>query len=183
MNVPSHPHRSMMQQAPGLLPAMVLAAGLTCAGSPARAVGLGWVGREDVDQTATELLASPTTYHYHYKADHRPVWMIGGAVVEADGRLKGLSVFSNSFGQLSAYGFVGHKYVEPFGWTSAYWAWTAGLIYGYHGEYKDQAGISIGGFSPVIVPRLGYRVSPRVALELQPLGLAAMMFSVAIDLP
>jgi hypothetical protein len=173
----------MMPQPLRRLAGLLLAAALPWAASSGRAEGLGWDGRQDVDQTGIELLASPFTYHFHYKPEHRPVWLLGGSSIEADGRLTGLTVFSNSFGQLCAYGFVGHKYLEPFGWSRTYWAWTAGLIYGYRGEFKDQAGVNIGGFTPVIVPRLGFRLTPKVALELQPLGSAALMFSIAVDLP
>jgi hypothetical protein len=53
---------------------------------------------------------------------------------------------------------------------------SAGIIYGYVGEFKDKVPLNIGGFSPVIVPSIGYRVSPQLGLEVTILGTAAVMF-------
>jgi hypothetical protein len=34
----------------------------------------------------------------------------------------------------------------------------------------------VGGFSPVIIPAVGYRLNERTAIEMQLLGTAAVMF-------
>ena len=49
-------------------------------------------------------------------------------------------------------------------------------MYGYVGKYKNKVPLNVGGFSPVIIPAIGYRLSPRSAVEIQLLGTAAVMF-------
>jgi hypothetical protein len=49
-------------------------------------------------------------------------------------------------------------------------------MYGYVGRFKNKVPLNVGGFSPVVIPAMGYRVSPRLALEVQVLGTAALMF-------
>ncbi len=96
-------------------------------------------------------------------------------------RFCGISFFRNSFGQPSAYAFAG--------WTAphllasvpqVYGSVTAGIVYGYVGKYKDKVPLNVGGFSPVIIPALGYRLSPAVALEIQILGTAAVMLGTTV---
>ena len=52
---------------------------------------------------------------------------------------------------------------------------TAGIIYGYVGEFKNKVPLNVGGFSPVLIPAVGYRLSPALAVEVQILGTAAVM--------
>jgi hypothetical protein len=68
-------------------------------------------------------------------------------------------VFSNSFGQPSAYAFAGQRYLDPFGFENWYLQWTAGLLYGYVGEYEDKVPLNYKGFSP------GIRTQPRLPLQ------------------
>jgi hypothetical protein len=174
-------HRTQIMPTLGKrLAILALLAGSTLS---ARADDIGWDGRQDVDQKGTELVFSPYTYHYTYKPEHRPVVLLGLTALRSDGYFVGGSAFHNSFGQPSVYGFAGQKYVEPFGWKDTYWGWSIGLIWGYRGEYKDQAGINYLGLTPVLVPRFGYRLTRDVSVELLPLGAAAMMFSMVVRLP
>lgn len=137
----------------------------------------GWSGRHDVDLSHTEFVLSPFTYHFSGREGHANVFLVGASRVDADGGLVGASLFRNSFGQPSAYVFVGHEYLEPWGIKSFYYAWTAGLIYGYKGEHKDEIQPHVAGFAPGLIPRLGYQVNRNVSLEVATLGFAALMFN------
>lgn len=129
-----------------------------------------------------ELVVSPYTYHFHPSDEHKPVfavtlykglegyWMAGG------------SAFSNSFGQPSAYAFVGQRYISPFGWDRWYLQWTAGVLYGYVGQFKDKVPFNYKGFSPGFVPSVGYQFSENVYGELDLLGNSALMFSLVFPL-
>jgi hypothetical protein len=106
------------------------------------------------------------------------------------GLLKGLtdhwiaggSVFSNSFGQPSAYLFAGQRYANPFGWDRWYLQWNAGLLYGYVGKYKNKVPLNYNGFSPGFVPGIGYRFTDRIYGELDLLGDSALMFTMVFPL-
>jgi hypothetical protein len=162
---------------------LIAAVSLAAIALPAQGEGIGWAGRPEVDQQGYELVFSPYTLHYSYDPDHRPVVLLGLSKLNADGSLYGLSLFNNSFGQPSAYGFVGRKYIEPYGWDRIYWAWTAGVIYGYTGEYEGKIRPNYKGFALGLVPRIGYQVTPKVSLEVAPLGASALMFSVVLSMP
>ena len=142
-----------------------------------RAQDLGWDGRQDRDLSRTEFVLSPFTYHFSGREGHTNVFLLGASRVDTEGWLAGASLFRNSFGQPSAYAFVGHEYVEPWGLRSFYYAWTAGLIYGYKGEHKDEIKPNLAGFSPGLIPRVGYQMTPNASFEVASLGFAALMFN------
>lgn len=143
------------------------------AGEDARGLaGKGW-----------DLIFSPYTYHYSYSQDHKPVVLLGLLKGLQGNWLVGGSAFSNSFGQPSVYLFGGQRYVSPFGFENWYLQWTAGLLYGYVGEYQDKVPLNYKGFSPGFVPGIGYQFSKRAYAELDLLGGAGLMFSVVFPLP
>ncbi len=130
-----------------------------------------------------EFNVSPYTVHFSPSDEHKSVWLFGMTQVEADGSLVAAAVFSNSFGQRSAAAQFGQRYQRPFGWDRWYWQWTAGLMYGYVAPYKNKVPLNYKGFSPVVVPSLGYQFAPHVSGELMLLGNSALMFQFAFDLP
>lgn len=136
-----------------------------------------------VDGGGWDLVFSPYTLHYNPDDDHKPVVMLG-LTKALEGRwLAGGVVFSNSFGQPSVYVYAGQRYVNPFGFEDWYLQWTAGLLYGYVGEYEDKVPLNYKGFSPGFVPSIGYRFNKYVYGELDFLGAAALMFTVVAPLP
>ncbi len=152
---------------------------MAMASGACQAQDTGWSGRQDTDLSHTEFVLSPFTYHFSGREGHTNVFLVGASRVDADGSLAGASLFRNSFGQPSAYAFVGREYQEPWGIRSFYYAWTAGLIYGYKGEHKDEIKPNVAGFAPGLIPRLGYQLNPDVSLEVATLGFAALMFNVS----
>jgi hypothetical protein len=157
-------------------PALLL---LAMASGTCQAQDTGWSGRHDTDLNHTEFVLSPFTYHFSGREGHTNVLLVGASRVDVDGSLTGASLFRNSFGQPSAYAFVGHEYLEPWGIRSFYYAWTAGLIYGYKGEHKDEIKPNLAGFAPGLIPRLGYQVNRNVSVEVATLGFAALMFNLS----
>jgi hypothetical protein len=128
------------------------------------------------EEARYEAFFSPYTHHWSHDEDHRPVFAASVSRLLPDDRRCGISLFRNSFGQPSAYAFVGKSWpglVPRF--PKVYAAVTAGVMYGYVGKYKNKVPLNVGGFSPAIIPAVGYQLSPRNSLEVQILGTAAFM--------
>lgn len=148
----------------------------------AQAEPIGWQGRQDVDLSAVELMLMPVTAHFSPDEAHQSAYSVGLNMVRADGGLVGAQYFRNSFGQRCGYAYVGQRYVEPFGWENFSWRWTAGLIYGYKEPYENKVPLNYGGFSPVIVPSIGYQFNRHVGAELVLLGGNAVMFGIVFQI-
>ena len=125
-----------------------------------------------------ELSVSPYTLHWKHDPDHRRVGLIGIERHDtADNSLWGFSVFPNSFGQPSAYAYYGHQWNGIAGHDPLYFKLSGGIIYGYKGEYADKVPFNHKGFAPVLIPAVGYRFTPRDAVQAAVLGTAGEMFS------
>jgi len=124
-----------------------------------------------------EVFVSPYTLHWNHSEEHKPVGALTLTRLLPQERFCGFSLFRNSFGQPSAYGFTGWSWPTLFdSMPNVYGTVSAGIIYGYVGKYKNKVPLNVGGFSPVIIPAIGYRLSPEAALEMQVLGTSAVMF-------
>lgn len=151
----------------------------------ALALGAGAQGASAQTDTfeGWEVSFSPYTLHFHPSEDHKPVVSLGLLKGLEGNWIAGGSVFSNSFGQPSAYLFLGQRYVNPFGWDKWYLQWNAGVLYGYVGEYKDKVPFNYKGFSPGFVPSIGYQFTDRIYGELDLLGNSGLMFTVVFPIP
>lgn len=123
-----------------------------------------------------QVFFSPYTHHWSYDEEHKQVYALSVSRLLPNDRVCGFSLFNNSFGQPSAYAYIGKTWPgllasHPEVYVSA----TAGIIYGYVGKYKNKVPLNVGGFAPVIIPAVGYRLSPRASVEVQLLGTAAFM--------
>lgn len=130
------------------------------------------------DSTAPryEMFFSPHTHHWNWSPEHRQSYLIGLSRLLPNDRFCGFSLFRNSFGQPAAAAFVGKTW--PHLWQSAprvYASVSMGIMYGYVGRFQDNVPLNVGGFSPVIIPAIGYRLSPQSALEIHLLGVAGFM--------
>lgn len=122
---------------------------------------------------------SPYTYHWsdENKSKHKPVFALSISRQLPNERFCGFSLFRNSFGQPSAYAFTGWSWPHLLNSNpNVYATVSAGIVYGYVGEFKNKVPLNIGGFSPVIVPAIGYRLTPQLGVEMHILGTAAVMF-------
>ena len=124
-----------------------------------------------------ELFISPHTHHWSTNPQHRQVYLLSLSKRLPDDRFCGASLFTNSFGQPSIYAYVGRTWPQPLDrFPRLYTRLSAGIMYGYVGEYKNKVPLNVGGFSPAAIPSLGYRLSSQTSVELHLLGTAALMF-------
>jgi hypothetical protein len=130
------------------------------------------------------LLGSPYTIHWHKDEndEHEPVYMIGLERQRSDGWVWGGVYFSNSFGQPSAYVYLGEKVINFSRWDKLYFQWTAGILYGYKEPYEDKVPFNVNGFSPGVTVGLGWQFTREFSVQAVALGTAGLMFQLAIEL-
>jgi hypothetical protein len=125
---------------------------------------------------------SPYSIHYSHNPEHRPVWMIGLEKQRSDTYVWGATYFSNSFGQDSGYFYGGQRFEQLTKYDALFAQWTAGILYGYKGQYADKVPFNHGGFSPGLVLSLGWQFTPTYSAQLNVLGNSALMFQVSMEL-
>lgn len=128
------------------------------------------------------LMYSPYTYHFSKSDEHKYVWLVGVEREREDGRLSGITYFSNSFGQPSTYIFPwGQSYRNIGGIPGLFAKWSGGLLYGYVEPYENKVPLNVNGFSPAIIPSIGYEKQGYGA-QLNWLGTAGLMLQFNIPL-
>jgi hypothetical protein len=138
---------------------------------------------EPVSKGIWRLMASPYSFHYSQDPNHKEVWMIGLEHQRTDGFILGGTYFSNSFGQPSGYVYAGQRLDHWSAYDQLFAQWTAGVIYGYKGEYKDKVPFNHNGFSPGVVLAVGWQFTPLYSIQFNVLGNSALMFQFSVDLP
>jgi hypothetical protein len=123
---------------------------------------------------------SPHTTHYSYNPEHRPVHLLGlERESTADNGFYGLALFSNSFGQDSGYLYLGKSYYGVFdSYPKVYLKWSAGILYGYKPPYENKVPLNYKGFSPAIVPAVGWKFDSGWHAQIDMLGTAGLTYSV-----
>lgn len=124
-----------------------------------------------------EFTFSPYTYHFSYSAEHKPVVLVALDEQLPGGRFCGISFFSNSFGQPSTYVYVGQQFNGLFDNPRLFIKVSGGIIYGYVGKYQNKVPLNNHGFSPGVIPSIGYNFSEHDSVQMQTLGNAGLMFS------
>lgn len=127
------------------------------------------------------LIGSPYTIHYGSDPEHEAVYMIGLERQRHDGWVFGATYFSNSFGQPSAYVYVGEKVINFSRFDKLFFQWTAGVLYGYKYPYEDKVPFNVSGFSPGLTAGLGWQFTREFSVQAIALGTAGLMFQFAID--
>jgi hypothetical protein len=136
-----------------------------------------------LDATWSFMVSPNATYHYTRSEEHRPVRLVAVERVRDNGSVHGGAFFTNSFGQPTAYWYpYGKHYANLFGSRGWYAKYTAGLIYGYVGKYADKVPLNYNGFSPAIIPAIGYQPNKNYAVQLNVLGTAGLMLSFSSNL-
>ena len=92
----------------------------------------------------------------------------------------GLSLFNNSFGQFSQYLYIGKRWELPKIHKYFQVKLTGGLLHGYKDEYEDKVPYNNNGFSPGIVPSVGFK-KDRLAVDLIFLGNSAILLAIGYD--
>lgn len=129
------------------------------------------------DGARWELVVSPYTLHWHKDDAHRHVVLVGLERTQVDGALWGGALFRNSFGQTTGYAYYGHVWDGLFDQPALYAKLTGGILYGYRGKYKDKVPFNHGGFSPALIPAIGWRLTTHDAVQVAALGRAGLTFS------
>jgi hypothetical protein len=125
-----------------------------------------------------DLSLSPYTFHWSGSSpEHKPVKLMSLDRQLQGGRFCGLALFTNSFGQPSAYGYVGQQWNNILGNPKLFSKVSAGLIYGYKGKHKDAIAFNSAGIAPAIIPSLGYAFSPQDSAQVFVLGTAGLTFA------
>jgi hypothetical protein len=136
---------------------------------------------EDTDRRA--LIFSPYTRHFSPSPEHEDVWLVGIERERENGLVAGAAFFTNSFGQPSMYYYPwGIVYRNIAGEPQLYAKVTAGLLYGYTGKYQHKVPFNYHGFSPGIVPALGWDLGDGFELQANLLGLAGLMLQLSLPL-
>jgi hypothetical protein len=127
------------------------------------------------------VVGSPFSQHWRPSDEHEHVYAIGLERQRHDDWLAGASYFRNSFGQPSAYLYVGKRWTRLFGVEELFGQATAGLLYGYRGKYEDKVPLNNNGFSPGAVVSGGWQFNRQWAVTAHLLGDAAVMFQLSYD--
>ena len=134
-------------------------------------------GFNEQEDPGHHLFISPFTHHWTRSSEHKHVIAASLSRELPNDRRCGAALFRNSYGQPSAYVFTGWDlpslsriHERLYGFV------TAGIMYGYVGQYKRKVPLNVGGFSPAIIPALGLRFTPQTSVEVHVLGTAAIMF-------
>jgi hypothetical protein len=124
---------------------------------------------------------SPFSVHFRYSPEHQYVWALGVERQRLDDWLAGASYFSNSFGQPSAYLYIGKRFPGMFGQEQLFGQVSAGVLYGYVGQYKDKVPLNYKGFSPGLLASLGWQLNRQTSVAVHLLGDAGLMVQIAYD--
>jgi hypothetical protein len=150
------------------------------------AVQEAWRSATDSDAWAGDghwrLGVSPFTHHFRYSNEHTHVWAVGLERQRPDNWLAGASYFRNSFGQPSAYLYLGKRFPGLFGVEQLFGQASAGLLYGYRGKYKNKVPLNVNGFSPGALVGMGWQFNRDTSVKLHMLGDAGVMFQLSYNL-
>jgi hypothetical protein len=124
-----------------------------------------------------DLTLSPYTHHWSNNPEHKQVLLGALDSQVAGGRFCGLALFTNSFGQGSSYVYVGQQWDGIWGVPKLFTKVSAGLLYGYRGEYKDKIPFNNLGIAPAVIPSIGYAVTPKDSAQVFLLGNAGLLFA------
>lgn len=120
------------------------------------------------------------TKHFKEDSDHNNNQdLIGLERHTENSYLFGGATFRHSFGERSYYGYTGKRF--DFANTPFYGKVTAGLLYGYKGEYRDKIPLNRFEIAPAIIPSLGVKYR-RLGAEIVLLGTAATMLNIGLEL-
>lgn len=124
-----------------------------------------------------EFTFSPYTHHWSRSPEHKNVVLFAIDQTLPGDRFCGVSFFSNSFGQPSVYFYGGQQFNAIFGVQALFVKLTAGLMYGYVAPYEDKVPLNRNGFSPAVIPSIGYKLNQHDSVQMKVLGTAGLMFS------
>ncbi|MQQ99298.1 hypothetical protein [Glaciimonas soli] len=151
--------------------------GLLCAGSSLHAQVTAPTSTNTTNSDYWELMLSPYAYHFDYSPEHKNVYLVGLEKHRSDQWFAGGVLFSNSFGQATGAAYAGYEWDKLFGVSSLYAKLAGGIMYGYVGQYKNKVPLNYNGWSPIVVPAVGWSFTQKDAAQVTLLGNAGLLFS------
>lgn len=128
------------------------------------------------------IQAAPSAIHFHPDPAHVDFsWLVGIEWQRSSRWLAGFSYFNNSFGQKSQYYYGGYWWQLGEADSNWYLKLTGGLLVGYKEPHEDAVPFNHNGYSPAIVPAVGYKWN-RFNVQLELLGTAGLMVTLGYDL-
>lgn len=124
-----------------------------------------------------DVLLSPYAHHWNDNPEHKRVNLIALDRYMPGQRFCGMALFTNSFGQGSAYAHVGKRWDGLMGQPRVFAKVSMGLIYGYRGAYKDKIPFNNYGIAPAVIPALGYQINSRDSVQVMMLGDAGFLLA------
>ena len=129
------------------------------------------------------LSVSPYSYHFSTDKTYTHVYLLAIEREKPDNWLDGVAFFQNSFDQAVVYVFpFGKAYHDIWGIEKLTFKWTAGLLYGYVGEYAKRVPLNYKGFSPAANVALAYQFTPTWGGQLM-IGGSFLMFMINMRIP
>jgi len=120
--------------------------------------------------------------HFRDSDDYRGTPVFGAIEAEhMDSHRVGIALFNNSFDQFSQYFYYGYKWKLPFISQDTHFKLSAGVLHGYKGKYEDKVPLNHNGWSPAIIPSIGWK-RDRVGFDVTLLGGAGILFTVGYDI-
>lgn len=120
---------------------------------------------------------APYVHHWKHDPEHRHAFVFALERRIADDRFCGLSLFRNSFGQPSAYVYLGQRWDNLWDQPQLSLKVSYGVIYGYVEDHRDKVPFNWNGFSPTVIPSLAYQLDPHNSLDVMMLGTAGLVFA------
>lgn len=134
------------------------------------------------DPYAWTLIAMPLVVHWESSPEHRSAFAFAlERRNKKDDFLQGFSLFQNSFGQPSAYAYIGQRWDNIWDNPNISFKLTGGILYGYVDKWKDRVPMNNNGFSPAAVPVLIYRLDRSRTFDVMVLGVGGLGFSYSYD--
>jgi len=125
-----------------------------------------------------EIVFSPYSIHWSHWLEHKASVLLGYDHYLAGGWFCGVSVFTNSFAQPSAYIYAGKIWEHPWNAHPRFFlSLTGGILYGWVGTTRNEVPLNYKGFSPGLILDLGYRLTAKDDLNFYSLGVWGLMFA------
>jgi hypothetical protein len=134
------------------------------------------------DDPVFRLQMSPYSAHFESGPNRRYVWAVG-VEMERQGTVHGIVFFKNSFGQNALYVYPwGGMHENLFNIEHLFFKWSIGVLYGYKPPYQHKVPFNFHGYSPAIVPAIGWNFSSGFSTQLNLLGTSGVMLQISKDL-
>ena len=119
--------------------------------------------------------------HFSSREDHDgPPVLVAVERSKSSNYYYGLALFNNSFNQFSQFLYVGREFPWQRVHETFRFRLSFGLVHGYRDEFEDELPLNYKGFSPGLVPSIGFKRNG-VGFDMALLSNAGLMLSVGYE--